>query len=95
VTYFGQPLSGFVFWSDFFIAERQLPLIFKVSGLGPGVAFALAGLSLFFSMVLCLAFKFQQNREWRRTVLGRYALGQSGTEPCIGRHLSSDAPHNL
>ncbi len=62
--YFGQPLVGFFFSSDFLTASCQLPCSFKRSALGPGVAFFLEWFELFTAFFLLTILNILSLRKW-------------------------------
>ncbi len=49
--YFGQPVAGFFFASDFFISSPQLPSNLSWSGLGPGLGLAEVFMGRLFAML--------------------------------------------
>src|ERR1700686_4789156 len=62
--YFGQPLAGFFFASDFLTASCQFPFSFKRSALGPGVAFFLEWFEFFTAFFLLTILNIHSLRNW-------------------------------
>src|SRR5581483_3269371 len=62
--YFGQPSGGFFLDRDFLLRSFQLPVSFKRSAFGPGVAFFLEWLKLLAAFFLLTNFALL--RQWFR-----------------------------
>jgi hypothetical protein len=94
--YFGQPLAGFFFSSDFLTASCQFPCSFKRYAFGPGVAFFLEWFELFTAFFLLTILNILPLRKW---VFVHQTLAFGGSDRCnralISPRLASEAGPNV